>query len=72
MGGADMNAITRLYREETYPLPRGRIIAAMTPDGAETRLELFECGLVATRPMRDFAQAERCARDISRIAWGSK
>ena len=58
-----------LYREITYPLPRGRITAALTPDGAETRLELFESGLVATRPMRDFAQAERCARDVACSAW---
>lgn len=61
-----------LYREETYPLPRGRITAVMTPDGAETRLELFETGLVASRPMRDYAQALRCARDIRAMAWRAR
>ncbi|SUZ31114.1 hypothetical protein ROE7235_00849 [Roseibaca ekhonensis] len=59
-----------IYREETYPLPRGRITAIVTPDGAATRLELFSNGLVATRPMRDFAQAARCAKDIAQVAWG--
>lgn len=61
-----------IYREETYPLPRGRITAIVTPDGAATRLELFNSGLVAVRPMRDFAQATRCAKDISQIAWGAR
>jgi len=62
--------VSGLFREETYPLPRGRITAILTPDGAATELELFDCGLLATRPMRDFAQAQRCARDIRAKAWG--
>ena len=48
------------------------LAAILTPDGAETRLELFETGLVAARPMRDFAQALRCARDIRAKAWGQQ
>lgn len=58
--------ISTIYRHESYPLPKGRITAILSPDGAETRLELFESGLVAVRPMRDFAQARRCAHDIAR------
>ena len=64
--------VRSLFREETFPLPRGRVAAILTPDGAETRIELFESGLVASRPMRDFAQAQRCARDIHRTAWGHR
>lgn len=57
--------ITQIYKEESYLLPKGRITAVLSPDGAETRLELFESGLVAVRPMRDFAQARRCAHNIA-------
>ena len=59
-----------IYREDSYLLPRGRITAILTPDGAATRLELFESGVVANRPMRDFETACRCARDIAKSAWG--
>jgi hypothetical protein len=62
--------VSGLFREETYSLPRGRITAILTPDGAATELELFDCGLRAIRPMRDFAQALRCARDVRAKAWG--
>jgi hypothetical protein len=65
----DADAVRGLYREETYRLPRGRIVAFVSPDGAGTQLELFDAGLMAIRPMRNFAQAQRCAQEIASYAW---
>jgi hypothetical protein len=58
------------YRQESYPLPRGVITAIESPDGAEARIELFDSGLIASRPMRDFDQALRCCKHVAGKAWG--
>ena len=59
-----------IYREDSYLLPRGRITAILTPDGAATRIEKFDTGAVAIRPMPTFEAASRCARDTAKSCWG--